>query len=109
MKGKFEMKMFIRIGLAMVLAIAGLSSSSHHVSAQIGCSYDFSEVTAMVQGLVNSNGLDGASMMVIKDGRVIYERYFGGYDANTTVPIASASKWLSAATLMTLVDEKKLD
>src|SRR5262245_53191613 len=101
MKKKFEMKMFVRIGLAVVLAIAGFRSSSHQVSAQAGCSYDFSEVTALAQGLVDSKHLDGASMMVIKDGQVIYEQYFGGYDANTTVPIASASKWLSAATLMT--------
>jgi CubicO group peptidase (beta-lactamase class C family) len=46
--------------------------------------------------------------MLIKDGQVIYENYFGGYNTSTTVPIASASKWLAGATLMTLVDEGKL-
>jgi CubicO group peptidase (beta-lactamase class C family) len=103
------MKPFMRIGLAMILTIAGFPSYSYHAMAQADCNYDFSEVTAMAQELVDGVPLDGASLMLIKDGNVIYERYFGGYDANTRVPIASASKWLSAATLMTLVDEKKLD
>jgi CubicO group peptidase (beta-lactamase class C family) len=46
--------------------------------------------------------------MLVKDGQAVYERYFGSYDAETTVFIASASKWLAGATLMTQVDEGKL-
>lgn len=109
MKGKFDMKLFMRIGLAVLTAIAGFPSFSHGAAAQTHCGYDFSEVTALAQQLVDSNHLDGASLTLIKYGTVIYERYFGAYDANTIVPIASASKWLSVATLMTLVDEGKLD
>jgi CubicO group peptidase (beta-lactamase class C family) len=109
LKRKFEMNLFVRIGLAMSLAIVALSSSSRHAAAQTDCSYNFSEVTALVQSLVDAVPLDGASLMLIKDRQVIYEHYFGGYDASTTVPIASGSKWLSGATLMTLVDEGKLD
>ncbi len=53
--------------------------------------------------------LNGASLLLVKDGQVVYENYFGGYNADTTVFIASASKWIAGATLMTLVDEGKLD
>jgi CubicO group peptidase (beta-lactamase class C family) len=109
MKRKFEMKLFMRIGLAMVLTIAVEGAFSRQAAAQTRCSYDFSEVTALAQGIVDSAPLDGASLILIKDGQVIYERYFGTYDADTKAPIASASKWLSGATLMTLVDERKLD
>lgn len=42
------------------------------------------------------------------DGRVVYERGFGGYDGNTRLLIASCSKWISAAVLMSLVDEGKI-
>jgi len=49
------------------------------------------------------------ALLVWQDGKVIYERYFGDYDPHTQVAIASASKWLSAATVMTLVDEGRLD
>lgn len=103
-----SMKSLVKIGLAMALAIVMFSSSSYQAATQAGCNYDFSTVTALMQDAVETIPLDGASLMLIKDNQVIYERYFGSYDASTIVPIASASKWLSAATLMTLVDEGKL-
>lgn len=108
MQKMFEPRQIIRIALAMFLTISGYSSSSY-AAAKPSCDYDFSEVTTMAQELVDTTPLDGASLMVIKDGQVIYEQYFGTYNVSTTVKIASASKWLSAATLMTLVDEGKLN
>ncbi|HKX30303.1 MAG TPA: serine hydrolase domain-containing protein [Blastocatellia bacterium] len=98
----------MRIGLALALVVTTLSSSWPRAAAATRCNYDFSAVTALTQNLVDTVPLEGASVMLIKDGRVIYEQYFGSYDSSTRVPIASASKWLSAATLMTLVDEGKL-
>ena len=71
--------------------------------------YDFSDVTAYVDAGYKSLGLPGASLLVWKDGRVLYEHYFGAYTAETQVAIASSSKWMSAATVMTLVDEGKID
>ncbi len=46
-------------------------------------------------------------LMVIKDGAVVYNRSFGERQQGSAnkVRIASASKWLAAATLLTLVDE----
>jgi CubicO group peptidase (beta-lactamase class C family) len=106
------MNTFGRIAIATVTAIATLLSSSSpaipRATAQTGYNYDFSEVSALIQEAVNTVPLDGASLLLIKDGQVIYEQYFGGYNADTTVFIASASKWLAGATLMALVDEKKL-
>jgi CubicO group peptidase (beta-lactamase class C family) len=105
------MKTFGRIVVATVAAIATLLSSSQVVpraAAQTGCGYDLSEVTALIQNAVDTVPLNGASLMLMKDGQVIYEQYFGSYRADTTVLIASASKWLAGATLMTLVDEKRL-
>ncbi|RFS19989.1 class A beta-lactamase-related serine hydrolase [Chitinophaga silvatica] len=43
------------------------------------------------------------------EGKAVYERGFGEYDGNTKLLIASSSKWLSAAVLMSLVDEGKLN
>jgi len=45
---------------------------------------------------------------VAKDNRVVYERCFGSYTPDTVVLIASAGKWLAAATIMSLIDEGKL-
>lgn len=42
------------------------------------------------------------------DGKTVYSRGFGGYNGATRQLVASCSKWLSAAVLMSLVDEGKL-
>jgi len=52
-----------------------------------------------------SLGLPGASLLIAKDGAVVYRQHFGTFDDSTVVPIASSSKWLSAAVVMSLVDD----
>ncbi|MBL9204904.1 MAG: beta-lactamase family protein [Opitutaceae bacterium] len=70
--------------------------------------YDFAPLTAIVQEASADLDLRGASLRVLIDGQPVYERFFGTYTANTLVPIASASKTLSAAVLMALVDDGSL-
>jgi serine-type D-Ala-D-Ala carboxypeptidase/endopeptidase len=70
---------------------------------------DFSTLTRLLQDAVDDVPLEGAAMLVVKDGEVLYEDYFGTYKADTIVGIASASKWLGAATVMTLVDDGLID
>lgn len=67
--------------------------------------YDLAPITALIEGAVRRIPLRGASLLLIKDGAVIYERAFGAIALDTAVPIASGSKWLTAATIMTLVDD----
>lgn len=69
------------------------------------CIYDFGPVTDFIQRNVEGIPLQGASLLIIKDGRVIYEQAFGSYTLDTRIPIASASKWPSASVIMSLVDE----
>lgn len=54
-------------------------------------------------------GLPGASLLVVQHGKVVEQEAWMGYTLDTVVPIASGSKWLTAATIMTLVDEGKID
>jgi CubicO group peptidase (beta-lactamase class C family) len=68
----------------------------------------FAPVTAYLDAGYRSLDLPGCSMLVWRKGVILYERYFGTYTAETDVPIASSSKWLSAAVLMTLVDEGRI-
>lgn len=46
--------------------------------------------------------------MIFKDSQLIYKKEMGDFKANTVAPIASCSKWLTAALVMTFVDEGKL-
>ncbi|MBX9603520.1 MAG: serine hydrolase [Bryobacteraceae bacterium] len=76
-------------------------------AAASGQSYDFSELDRILSSAVPGGGT-GFSVTIAQSNRTIYQKTFGLYGANTAVPIASASKWLSAAVTMALVDEGKL-
>ncbi|MGH9882965.1 MAG: serine hydrolase domain-containing protein, partial [Pyrinomonadaceae bacterium] len=68
--------------------------------------YDFTAVDALLKQATPQLG--GCALVLIKDGKVIYRKAFGGYALDKVVPIASASKWLSGAVIMALTDEGKL-
>lgn len=68
----------------------------------------FDALEARIVKVVGDAGLPGASLLVVHDGEVVEQEAWLGYDLDTRVPIASATKWLSAATIMTLVDEGRL-
>jgi len=67
--------------------------------------YDFSGVESSIQAKIDAGAFPGASLMLFKDGETIYEHHFGTFGPTTTVPIASSSKWLSGAVIMSLVDD----
>jgi CubicO group peptidase (beta-lactamase class C family) len=50
----------------------------------------------------------GCALLLIQGDRVVYRKAFGTFTPEKVVPIASASKWLSAAVIMILVDEGKI-
>jgi len=71
--------------------------------------YDFSPVTQQIAGILSSHpGIAGASLIVIRDGVTIDEEYFGSYTSTTRIPIASASKWLSAIAIERLVERGQM-
>ncbi len=81
--------------------------AAHHLPTD-PIPYDWRPLTEMVRESVEGLGLPGASLLLIKDGQVVYEEAFGQYGLDQAVPIASASKWLTAATIMALVDDGRL-
>jgi CubicO group peptidase (beta-lactamase class C family) len=68
--------------------------------------YDFSAVDRILERAAPR--LNGCALVLVKDGRVIYRKAFGRFSADKVVPVASASKWLSGAVIMSLVDEGRL-
>jgi CubicO group peptidase (beta-lactamase class C family) len=57
---------------------------------------------------VATDQLDGGALLVMRDDTVLHERTFGRWPRRAPFPIASASKWLTSATLMTFVDSGRL-
>jgi CubicO group peptidase (beta-lactamase class C family) len=72
-------------------------------------SYDWSEVDATMAARPALAGVPGVALHVAHHGSVVYEETFGTYTPDTIVRLASGSKWLSAAAIMTLVDDGSLD
>ena len=71
-------------------------------------SYDFSAVDQLLEDSVLVGGANGRgyALLLVVDGERVYDRAFGNnYTSDRVVPIASASKWLSGAAIMTLVDD----
>ena len=68
----------------------------------------FDALQQKVVSSLNAVGLPGASLLVVHDGRLVEQEAWLDYTLDTRVLIASGSKWLSAATIMTLVDEGRL-
>jgi CubicO group peptidase (beta-lactamase class C family) len=70
--------------------------------------YDFSKVDQQMAAKLTSVPVEGASLVVFHEGKQIFKKAYGSYTSTTVKPIASGSKWLSAAAIMTLVDAGKL-
>jgi serine-type D-Ala-D-Ala carboxypeptidase/endopeptidase len=70
---------------------------------------DFSGVTTRTQQVLQTAGLSDAGVMIGSARGVLFEQYFGADDAETVVPVASASKLLSGVRIMQLVDRGLID
>lgn len=64
-------------------------------------------VTDDLQAIVKG-GVPGITAIAMKDGHQLYRIDVGKIDASTQYDIASATKWMTAALVMTVVDEGKL-
>ncbi len=70
---------------------------------------DFSSVDQLLEKNKKLLG-NNVVALVWKDGKIIYQKAIGtDFNGKTQAPIASCSKWITAATIMALVDDGKLD
>jgi len=63
---------------------------------------------AMLKRVVAQDGAPGVTALVLKDGRLLYRLDEGAIAHDAQLPIASASKWMTASLVMTVVDDGKL-
>ncbi len=92
--------------LAALVVAVGTRPSSHEADA---ASYDFSAADAIAADTVDDYNLPGGVLVLSDDDGTLFEEGYGSYTPTTGVLIASASKWLSGATIMTLVDDGLVD
>ena len=93
-------------GMSLAILVSlGSKTGSFARTADDG---SFNPVFRTVQGWIDRGYYPGAALLVAQGDRVLCERYFGSYRPDTVVYIASAGKWLAAATIAAAVDDGKL-
>ncbi len=75
---------------------------------QVGnAQYNWTELNKELQSKQTMLG-NNMVVMIWKGDSAIYKQEFGGFNSKTQAPIASCSKWLTAALVMQFVDEGKI-
>lgn len=69
--------------------------------------YDFSAVDSKLLQYQKQLG-NNAIVLVFKDNKVVYQKALGDCTPTTQAPVAACSQWMTAALVMTFVDEGKL-
>jgi CubicO group peptidase (beta-lactamase class C family) len=68
--------------------------------------YDFTGIDDLLERIARKHG--GCALVVVKDEKVIYRKGFGSHGPERVIPVASASKWLAGALIMSLIDDGML-
>lgn len=103
------MRHFIRIASTAILAPLSLLAQAVDSKPVKRVGTELPGVRAAVDRMVNQLDLQAAGLSVVRADVELHRSLHEGMGADTVVPIASASKWLAVATILTLVDDGKLD
>lgn len=79
------------------------------VHAQTAGTYDFTPLDTIISGWMSRGYYPGGAIAVAKDDRIIFSKNYGKADGETQVYVASAGKWVAAATVAAVVDRTALD
>src|SRR3954470_5021529 len=75
---------------------------------QVHAQYDFAHLDLVISSRQKQFG-NNVVAVIYKDGKTIYKKEIGEeFKADVQEPIGASSKWLTAALVMTFVDEGKL-
>ncbi|PWT98632.1 MAG: hypothetical protein C5B52_11965 [Bacteroidetes bacterium] len=69
--------------------------------------YDLTPIDQLLQQNQKTIGKNGVAL-VWKDGKLVYQKVLGEFTLKTPSPVGNSSKWLTAALVMTFVDEGKI-
>jgi CubicO group peptidase (beta-lactamase class C family) len=103
-----------KLGITFLMVVILLNLWNTPLSAQAAESFDTADVDEFVTNYLERNGLPGASIVVVKDGKLVYEKGYG-HDSEgepitekSLMRIGSVSKSFTAFAVLQLVDEGKI-
>jgi CubicO group peptidase (beta-lactamase class C family) len=94
--------------VARLLGAVSMALAVTAVSTAVATPAPFSAADDALRVRVDHDNLSGGLLVVGHDDTIVHQYRTGSTRAGTVMPIASASKWLTAATLMTFVDDGTL-
>ena len=111
MKTIIRALLFVAVGASPVIVIAQGKPAAGLAADRVG------RIDALLQRYVDEGRLAGAVALVLRDGQPVYERAFGWSDkeagrkmtTDTIFRIASQSKAITAASVLSLMEEGKLN
>ena len=71
--------------------------------------YDFTPLDSIITSWMNKGYYPGASICVVRDDNVIFQKNYKNFTPDTKVYVASAGKWVAAAVIGAVVDCTELD
>ena len=102
------------------IAAAQAQQDSHQINLKVdaaaAAAYDFGPLRQRLQAAIDQDEVPCASMLVIAGDKVVFKEAFGWADIENKKPmatdtichLASSTKWVTAAVIMTVVDEGKM-
>lgn len=88
----------------LLFALSAMACTAAHAGV---CSFE--DARNQFAAFLGTEQLAGGAMLVGTPQGILAEQYFGTYDASTVVPVASASKLLSAVRILQVVDRGQVD
>jgi len=99
---------------ALLVAVALACTTGHAVRAErerndnpAGAALDTTKLDGFLARACGEWS-EGCFLQLVRDHEILYEGTVGRFDRRKPIPIASATKWLTGAVVLTLVDEGKL-
>ncbi|MCA8948594.1 MAG: beta-lactamase family protein, partial [Planctomycetes bacterium] len=104
------MRISVPLGLLLISAAAPTAAlAQRSPAAPPPAPPALAPISDAMDDIVHALRLDGAALAVVRTDGTIHQSEHGRLAGAQVLPIASASKWLAVATILTLVDDGVLD
>ena len=98
----------LKFSLFIVSLLIFQTTNAQKKQQPLPSKYDLTELDNLLAQKQDLIGKDYVVMIWEKDDTLVYKKEMGDYKSKTVAPIASCSKWLTAALVMQFVDEGKI-
>ena len=98
----------LKFSLFIVSLLIFQTPEAQKKQEQFAPKYGLGELDKILEEKQNLIGKDYVVLIWKKDDTLVYKKEVGEYKSKTVAPIASCSKWLTAALVMQFVDEGKI-